>query len=107
VIDREHELPLCAPGDTVAVSGEPRDEIVDRYSRLGGDVTALVRVDPSTVDLIVLDQPAADELRAAETALRPGGTIVIRGTPAGEASLAGPDAVLSELRVEFFATDAH
>jgi hypothetical protein len=102
------QLPICAPGDAVALGG-PRllDEVGNRYAHHGADVGSLADADPATADLIVLDRPDAGELRSAERALRPGGTIVVRGRPAPGASLSGPDAVLSELRIAFVRDDAN
>jgi D-arabinose 1-dehydrogenase-like Zn-dependent alcohol dehydrogenase len=99
------DLPLCAPGDTVAISGERQSEIASHYARLGADVASLTGIEDARADLIVLEGPTESEVRSAEAALEPGGTIVILGRPAADASLAGPDAVLSELRVEFVASD--
>jgi len=101
------ELPLCAPGDTVAISGNRRDEIASHYTRLGAEVASLDRSGDAQAELIVLARPTGSEVRSAQAALQPGGTIVIRGRPAADASLAGPDAVLSELRIEFVADDAN
>jgi hypothetical protein len=101
------QLPVCSPGDTVAVAGKALlDEIGAHYRRLGADVSPFAAVGNSAADLILLDFPGAEQLRLAEVAVRPGGTIVIRGRPADDASLSGPDAVLSELRVEFVRDDA-
>jgi hypothetical protein len=106
MIDPQHDLPMCAPGDAVAVSGRPLlDETRARYTQLGADVVPLAEAGAATADLILLDSPAASELRSAEVALRPGGTIAIRGAPAADASLGAPHAVHSELRIEFLGDD--
>jgi hypothetical protein len=105
-MDPHRDLRMCVPGDAVAVSGQPLlDEIGARYTQLGADIVPLAEAGAATADLILLDRPTANELHSAEVALRPGGTIAIRGVPAADASVAAPHAVHSELRIEFLGDD--
>jgi threonine dehydrogenase-like Zn-dependent dehydrogenase len=96
-------LPACPPSSTVALElDDPRNAAVAEAYRSQGVRVLDVSESAREADLAVMPMPASVQaLRAALTALRPGGRLAILGLPDEDLTLPSDDVVLAEIDVLF------
>jgi threonine dehydrogenase-like Zn-dependent dehydrogenase len=103
-------LPVCAPGDLVAVGGArdaapSEEDLARRYERLGARVVSLASGERG-IELAILASANNEQVTAGQRLLAPGGTMAITGYLRRDAWLPAPDCVLTELEILFPRDDA-